>query len=556
VVSAEAVRALLSAHPELVVRSTYGPTETTAFTTQVALTDPGQVDGTVPIGEPMDNSSAYVLDEFLQPAPPGATGELYIAGAGLARGYIGRSALTAERFVACSFGSGLGGGSRMYRTGDLARWTAAGELMFAGRVDDQVKVRGFRVELGEIESVLAAHEAVGQVAVIARDAQPGLKQLVAYVAPAGVDSEALRDHAVAKLPDYMVPAAIVPLDRLPITVNGKLDRAALPAPDFAGRVTSRGPATPAEEVLCGLFAEVLGLETAGAEDSFFDLGGDSLLAMRLIARIRAVLDAEVSIRTLFAEPTVAAVAATLGAGDHVGDFEPLLPLRTGGDGPPVFCVHPGEGLGWSYARLAPLLPPDRPVYVLQSGGFTAPDDDLPASIEEMAAAYADRLREVQPDGPYTLVGWSFGGVVAQAIATRLQDLGAEVALLAVIDGYPQAGREDPGPRHRPMAPAPAAEAGAAETGESLSAIRRVAEHHHSLLTHHVPTRFDGDLLLFVATTARPASLPAAEAPQVWHPYIQGTVETHEIATDHHHLLQGDALTKIARLISHQIAQPE
>ncbi|MFF4764762.1 condensation domain-containing protein, partial [Streptomyces sp. NPDC001292] len=288
------------------------PTETTAFTTQIPYVAGDAVPASVPIGRPMDNARTYVLDEFLRPVPPGVTGELYVAGSGLARGYDGRPGLTAERFVACPYGGG-----RMYRTGDLARWSKDGQLLFSGRADDQVKIRGFRIEPAEVESALAAHESVAQVAVIVREDQPGTKRLVAYVVPAGeeVDGDALREFAARSLPDYMVPAAVMGLESLPVTVNGKLDRAALPAPEFTASV-GRGPETPAEELLCGLFAEVLGLERVGAEDSFFELGGDSIMSMLVVSRARRA-GVVITARQVFEHKSpagLAAVAVSTGAG--------------------------------------------------------------------------------------------------------------------------------------------------------------------------------------------------------------------------------------------------
>nr|AGS49832.1 long-chain-fatty-acid--CoA ligase [uncultured bacterium esnapd16.2] len=263
----------------------YGPTETTVCATMSSSLSPGR--GVVPIGGPIRNVRAYVLDAFLQPLPPGLTGELYVAGAGLARGYLGRPGLTAERFVADPFAPG----GRMYRTGDRVRWTSGGELLFAGRADSQVKVRGHRVEPGEIEAVLAGHPGIAQVAVVARQDGPGDTQLVAYVVPAaGPDAGAgalipiLREVAADRLPEHMVPAAFVPLDAMPVTANGKVDHKALQAPDFAGMSSGRDPRTAMEEKLCRLFAEVLGLDQVGVTDSFFELGGDSITSMQLSTR--------------------------------------------------------------------------------------------------------------------------------------------------------------------------------------------------------------------------------------------------------------------------------
>ncbi len=323
-------RRFLRAFPDGRLLNSYGFSEASADSvwTEIAASDPEE--GALPIGSPLANTQVYVLDPALRLVPPGAVGELYVAGVGLARGYVGRLALTAERFVASPFRAG----ERLYRTGDLARWTPQGRLAYAGRVDDQVKVRGIRIELGEVQAALAAHPAVTEAVVVARDSDTTRgTRLVAYVVVdgSGVDGVAVRGFVAGRLPEFMVPSVVVVLDVLPLNANGKLDRGALPEPVFSGGVY-RAPRSAREEVLCGLFAGLLGCELVGVDDSFFDLGGHSLLATRLVSRVRGAFGVELSVRAVFDAPTVAELALCLDGG-RVG--RPVLGARSGGGPVPL-----------------------------------------------------------------------------------------------------------------------------------------------------------------------------------------------------------------------------
>ena len=288
----------------------YGPTETTV---NVAVGYPLEVGSGVPaIGSPVSGAALFVLDGWLRPVPAGVVGELYVAGAGVGCGYRGRAGLTGSRFVACPFAGPGAPGTRMYRSGDLVRWGPDGQLRYVGRVDEQVKIRGYRIECGEVRAALAGLDGVDAAVVIAREDRPGDQRLVGYVT--GTAEPALLRAALGeRLPGYMVPAAVVVLDVLPLTVNGKLDKRALPAPEYTDVDRYRAPATPIEEILAGIYAQVLGVERVGVEDSFFELGGDSLSAMRLVAAVNTGLDAHLSVRAVFEAPTVAGLAPRIGA---------------------------------------------------------------------------------------------------------------------------------------------------------------------------------------------------------------------------------------------------
>ncbi|MFE9045004.1 amino acid adenylation domain-containing protein [Streptomyces sp. NPDC007818] len=560
----------------------YGPSETHVMTGRVLPAEPDDWPAAPDMGGPIANARMYVLDSGLRPVAPGVTGELYIAGSGLARGYLRRPGATSERFVACPFGTP---GERMYRTGDLVRWTGDGRLAYAGRADQQVKIRGFRVEPGEIEAALGRHPSVDRAAVVARADGAGIR-LVAYVVPAGTaptDTAELRAHLGRGLPDHMVPAAFVPLAALPLTANGKLDRKALPDPDTGQENADHGPRTPEEQILCGLFAELLGLATVAVDDDFFHLGGHSFLATRLVRRIRATFGVDLSVRSVFEEPTVAGLAREIASDTTRDPFTALLPLRPRGSRPPLFCVHPGSGTSWSYAGLLSHLDPDQPLYGLQARGLSDPEA-MPSSMAEMADDYVRTIREVQPSGPYRLLGWSFGGLAAHAVATRLERLGETVDLLAVVDAYPPveglvvpdvsehellAGSLLPGfafdpnelrddldglvaryARHLARENHPMAALG--ERG--LKGVMRAYARNDRLMGTFEPALFGGDLLFFGALRETPgAALPeeirARMTAGAWRPLVTGTVHHHDIDATHGTMLSDpQALAAIGKAL--------
>ncbi|MGX1270554.1 amino acid adenylation domain-containing protein/non-ribosomal peptide synthase protein (TIGR01720 family) [Streptomyces phaeoluteigriseus] len=545
----------------------YGPTETTIWSTATELDGTG----TPPIGRPLGGNRTYVLGPDLHPVPTGATGELYIGGVGLARGYHGRPGLTAERFVADPFASHSG--ARMYRTGDLVRQRPDGTIDYLGRVDHQVKVRGFRIELGEIEAALSGHPDVEQSAVVVRE-----DRLTAYVVTAGGTEPAdLRAHVARRLPDYMVPAGLVVLDALPLTPNGKVDRGRLPAPAAPDPTGGRPPAGPREELLCRLFAETLGTGAGqvGADDDFFALGGDSIRSIRLVGRAKAagvrITPADVFVHrtaaALAALDAVTAVTADAGAADQdtPGDaaFAPVLPIRPHGSRPPLFCVHGGVGLGWPFMSLAAHLP-DTPVHAFQAGGIQD-DAAQPESVSEMAAQYVERMVEIQPDGPYHILGWSFGGLVAHEMACQLVESGKKVALLANLDGFPAQAGETPeaAPGDTPGA-APdevsddallsgelrarlgaAGDALAELTDDQYTRLLRVIRALDTLAVTHRPRLHQGDLHFFAATRGD----THATGESVWALHTAGRIVRHEVDADHDGMLDAAPAAAVARVLT-------
>ncbi len=424
IVAGEAIpRTLPAQHyarlPHAQLWNEYGPTEASVWCT-VALLSPE--DDTIPIGTPIPNAQVHVLDDKLERVPIGATGELYIGGDGVARGYARRPALTAERFIANPYGPP---GSRLYRTGDLARWRFDGRLDFLGRADQQVKIRGFRIEPGEIEAALTALPDIVQAAVLAEDGR-----LTAYVVArdgSTIESASVRRALADRLPKHMLPSSIVTLPALPLTPNGKLDRAALPSAHEPSR-TSVPPRDALEYQLLRMFEDVLDTALLGVTDDFFDHGGHSLLAVRLMARIRSECGHAIPLAALFEQPTVEHLARVIREGARV--FTPLVPLQTRGDKPPLFFVHQAGGNVMAYLQLARHL--DRPFYGLQSIGFDGrnePLDDVPS----MAARYLTAIRERQPCGPYHIGGHSMGGKVAFEMARQLEAAGESIGMLAIVD---------------------------------------------------------------------------------------------------------------------------
>ncbi|WP_230623729.1 amino acid adenylation domain-containing protein [Chromobacterium violaceum] len=547
----------------------YGPTEAAVDVSYQPAAKPAPESASVPIGLPVWNTALRILDAALRPVPVGAPGELYLCGVQLAHGYLGRPDLTASRFVADPYADG----ERMYRTGDIARWLPDGAVEYLGRCDDQLKIRGQRVELGEIEAALLSLPGVARAVVHARalggqaDHATGAdnRQLVGYVIASDPDNppdaDTLRAALAKVLPAHMVPVAVMRLADFPLSANGKLDRKALPEPSAAAPIDGREPRPGLESRIAALFAEILERDAVRADDDFFALGGHSLLAMRLAATLRRELKLPVSVGQIMSSPTVAKLAAVLSDSGLMSDpalagFGEVLPLRAG-KGRPLFCIHPASGFAWQYSGLSRHLRPGLALVGLQS---PRPDGAIArcAHMDEVCERHLANLRRIQPQGPYHLIGYSLGGTVAQALAAKLRQQGEEVAFLGLLDTYPPEGQDWNGPTEEEAKAEVAREQeqfmSATEDAADAFMLREktemfghiVANYQDAvrLLSQARTPRYDGESTLFVARRTLPEGMDVRET---WRPHLAG-LTVHELDCAHEDIVSPQSLETLGPLL--------
>lgn len=548
--------------------NTYGPTEASVIATAYEPNSKKPVPDTLPIGRPVANVRVYVLDGDLQPVPGGEAGELHIAGDGLARGYWNQPEQTATKFIADPFSNEPG--ARMYKTGDMVRFLPDGNLEFVGRIDFQVKIRGFRVELGEIEAVLEKHPSVGQAVVTAREAGGG-KQLLAYILATseGVSESELLLHLKALLPEYMVPSRIVFVEGFPLTPNGKVDRRALPEPPTEEPSSASGLTAPRDEFetkMARLWAQVLGRSAVGVHDNFFEMGGHSLLALRLTGRIEKEFGRKLTLTALLQAPTIAELSQLVR--EEETTWSPLVPMQAGGAAPAFFFVHGMGGTVMRFRELARHIAVDQPFICFQAQGI---DGKLPVlyEIDAMASLYLDHMRRSQPGGPYYLGGYSFGGLVALEIARRLIAEGQTIGMLALVDTYfvaPQNGssllsrffsltnrqkiaylrkrvkRYGRGLKRRIDAislPAP---------------VKAVREACAMAERQYCPTMYPGQIVLFRASEKALRGLENEQ--ESWQKYAAGGVEVHEVDGDHGNILNEPNVRQLAAALCARLKQAQ
>lgn len=571
------------------VTQLYGPTETTIWSTAHELGEVGAA--TPPIGNPIVNTQVYVLGENRQPVVTGALGELYIGGAGVAKGYLRRPELTAERFLENPFTKD---GSRMYRTGDLVRWSERGVLEFVGRADDQVKINGHRIELGEIESVLREHPMVAEAVVAAHRNPDDTTTLTAYMVPrngCSIEISAFQLILASRLSHSMMPSRFMLLDAMPLTPNGKLDRKALPIPERVVRKCYVEPVTVIEKKLAVLWQQILNVEEVGLHDNFFELGGDSLGAAVMVANCATDLGVELPMGSVFEAPTIADLAARIEGltGKSLDPLNVMLPLRKirNSGQRPLFCIHPMAGISLGFASLLRHLDPALPIYGVQSPALRN-SQSLPSSIEEIAAVYLSEIRKVQPDGPYRLLGRSLGGLIGHSIAEQMQADGMEVEFLAMIDSYVFTSWDLDSPRSEAdevraalsFLNAPLSSDQMPQTLQELATVliqtydpravpllRQIIKGDSQFLHHlcavmikhlelarkFVPGRIDLDLLFFQATEHK-GNLEGIidRSPYVWRPFVAGRIEVHELACHHEAVLDPGPASKIGHIVQQEL----
>jgi aspartate racemase len=561
-ISVELLQRFQESLPQAVLYNLYGTSEVWDVTWYEPDPQPQKLDR-VPIGRPIANIQAYILDAHRQPVPVGVPGELYVGGVGLARGYINRPELTEKKFITNPFSRGRGAGEdesshreRLYKTGDLARYLPDGNIEFLGRLDNQVKIRGFRIELGEVEATLSQHSAIEQTVVIARDDISDDisedKRLVAYLVLSQDQTltvDELRRFLQKKLPSYMIPSAFVFLDALPLTPNGKIDRHALPAPDQT-RLEQQGtfvaPRDELELQLTQIWEKVLGIKAIGIHDNFFDIGGHSLLAIQLFDQIEKIFKKNLSLSALFQGQTVEQLAKILHQEGWSSSWYSLVPIQPNGSKPPLFAIHElGQGFE-VYRPLANYLGPEQPIYGLRYGlaAQTANSEEeiLPSTVEELAAHYVREIRSLQPEGPYFLAAACMGGLIALEMAQQLHSVGQEMGFLALFDAFGPGGRVLL-PIHKRFFSAlsaifrlePADTLHRLKTGLKRSLLPLKTQPAPQMV--YSPQTYSGRVILFRPTQRRVTVRYEIDPQLGWGAVVTGGLEIHDFPVDHFNMLQ-------------------
>ncbi|MGC9498551.1 amino acid adenylation domain-containing protein [Streptomyces sp. WG7] len=599
------IRRFCAARPDTVLENQYGPTETHLLTHHTMTGDPARFPDLPPVGVPVDGIELHLLDGLMRPVPAGAKGEVYVGGVCLAHGYRNRPDLTEQRFVPHPSGET---GARLYRTGDLARLMPDGNLAWLGRADSQVKVRGFRVEPAEVELAIAklaeeqSASGIREAAVVSRRREGGDAFLAAFLVgdPEAVDLDEVRSRLRAVLPDHMMPSHLEWLASLPLTPSGKRDDALLSRmPLAAPSSDATEPADEHEKALVGILAELLELPAVGVRDNFFDIGGTSLTAMRLVMTIEKRYGVSVPLSAFVAAPTVAGLAQRLRGSDAAARFDPVVPIRTEGDKPPLILVHPLGGHVLCYVRLARHLPQDQPVYALQAWG-TVPGTEPLSSIPEMAAGYLEAVRRACPEGPYVIGGWSFGGFIAFEMARQLRrsdpgalhgtvlidpiavkqgerpdiadhsllewffwellwmERGGTAPVVSLPDGLEEEAKFDFIVGH-------ATQAGVLPAGSSRTTVRRLFQmfkaHWRAILTYQ-PEPGDEDVVLLRATSELPEILQPmhgaaqslhADPTNGWGDLTTGRLQVVDVPGDHLVLLEEPHVNVVAEKVAQAVA---